>query len=73
MGTKHEAEFSEEQLRRQLCVGHGTVRLWRRLMRITPSNPRCKLCNAPFGGIGRRVVGPLGFSPSRKNPRICAG
>ncbi len=42
--------------------------LWRRL----PSSPRCGRCGAPFAGIGRFVVRPLGYRPSRKNPTICA-
>jgi adenylate cyclase len=30
------------------------------------------MCGAPFAGIGRRLVRPLGFRPSRKNPALCA-
>lgn len=30
------------------------------------------MCGAPFGGIGSRLVRPLGFRPSRKNPTLCA-
>src|SRR4051794_37357405 len=48
------------------------VRAWIRLMRTLPSNPRCAVCRAPFGGWGGRVVKRLGFGPSRKNPRLCA-
>jgi adenylate cyclase len=40
-------------------------------MRALPSNPRCKLCLAPFAGIGGRIVGIGGFGPSRKNPNYC--
>jgi len=46
-------------------VVHG---LWKRL----PSSPRCGRCGAPFAGIGRFVVRPLGYRPSRKNPTICS-
>ena len=42
-----------------------------RLMRRLPSDPRCALCGAPYHGIGGRVMRPLGFGPSRKNPRLC--
>jgi adenylate cyclase len=38
---------------------------------MLPSEPRCKLCNAPFHGIGRPVAGFLGRLPSKKNPRFC--
>lgn len=44
----------------------------RRLLAALPSNPRCGVCGAPFAGIGSRLLKPLGFKPSRKNPHICA-
>lgn len=43
-----------------------------RLIGSLPSSPRCGICGAPFGGIGQRVVGPLGYRPSRKNPTVCS-
>jgi adenylate cyclase len=46
-------------------------RVLRRMMRATPSAPRCKVCFAPFAGIGARVVRLAGFTPSRKNPKFC--
>jgi adenylate cyclase len=40
--------------------------------RILPHDPRCKLCNAPFHGIGGMVVGALyGRKRSSLNPRFC--
>lgn len=47
------------------------VRTLQRTMRILPSNPRCKVCYSPFGGIGGRIVRFAGFAPSRKNPTFC--
>lgn len=41
------------------------------VMRRLPSEPRCRLCHAPYGGIGGRVMRRVGFGPSRKNPGIC--
>ncbi|HEX5910385.1 MAG TPA: adenylate/guanylate cyclase domain-containing protein [Thermoleophilaceae bacterium] len=41
------------------------------VMRRLPSEPRCRLCQAPFGGPGGRVMARLGFGPSRKNPTLC--
>jgi adenylate cyclase len=42
-----------------------------RVMRVLPSEPRCRICRAPFGGGGGRVMRRFGFAPSRKNPTIC--
>jgi len=39
--------------------------------RFIPSNPRCKLCAAPFKAPGALLMRPLGFKPWAKNPRIC--
>jgi adenylate cyclase len=30
------------------------------------------MCGAPFAGLGSRLVRPLGYRPSRKNPSLCA-
>lgn len=45
---------------------------FKRALRAIPSSPRCGFCGAPFAGVGARVVGPLGYRPSRKNPNLCA-
>ena len=42
-----------------------------RIFEAAAKDPRCKVCNAPFAGIGGKLVKPLGFGPSRKNPRLC--
>ncbi len=47
-------------------------RAFKRLLRALPSTPRCGYCGAPFGGLGGRLVRPLGYRPSRKNPAICS-
>lgn len=39
----------------------------RRLYRWLPSDPRCRLCLVPFGGVGKL----LRITPSRKNPQFC--
>jgi adenylate cyclase len=46
-------------------------RLWMGLLRSLPSSPRCGICGAPFSGFGSRLVRPLGYRPSRKNPTLC--
>jgi adenylate cyclase len=40
-------------------------------LRLIPSNPRCRLCKAPFGGPGGRILRRYGYSPWAKNPKIC--
>jgi adenylate cyclase len=49
----------------QMRVGH-------RLMRHLPADPRCKLCAAPFGGIGGRLMRLVGKRPWPKNPKFCS-
>lgn len=46
-------------------------RYFLRLMRRLPHDPRCAVCQAPYAGIGGRVMARFGFAPSRKNPRLC--
>jgi adenylate cyclase len=42
-----------------------------RIFRRLPHDPRCKLCQNPFGGVGGKLVGLLGRKPSRKSPNLC--
>jgi len=51
--------------------GHRAPRIMRAVARRVPSAPRCKLCSAPYKGIGGKLFGIAGFKPSRKNPNIC--
>jgi adenylate cyclase len=39
---------------------------------LIPSPWRCKFCNAPFRGPAAGAFRWIGYSPSRKNPNICA-
>ncbi|NLG74097.1 MAG: adenylate/guanylate cyclase domain-containing protein [Chloroflexi bacterium] len=44
----------------------------RRLFRLLPHDPRCKFCNAPFQGVGGKIVRILyGKQQSALNPRFC--
>jgi adenylate cyclase len=53
--------------------GHMCWAPWmRRISRAIPSDPRCKLCDTPFGAPGN-VMRFIGFGPSRLNRRICSG
>lgn len=54
-----------------LLNGHRAHRLFRAFYRHVPRGPRCKVCSAPYHGIGGKVFGMAGFKPSRKNPNVC--
>ncbi|HZW03034.1 MAG TPA: adenylate/guanylate cyclase domain-containing protein [Anaerolineaceae bacterium] len=45
----------------------------RRVFRRLPSDPRCRVCNAPFRGVGSIFVRLLGFRAGRSslNPTLC--
>jgi adenylate cyclase len=49
-----------------------TQRAGRRLFGLMPSAARCKFCNAPFKGRYAGTFKTIGYTPSRKNPHICA-
>jgi adenylate cyclase len=54
-----------------LVEGYEPLRKAQRVFRRLPHDPRCKMCQVPFGGIGGKVVGLVGRRPSRKNPNLC--
>ena len=56
---------------RLLVDGYEPLRKAQRVFRHLPSDPRCKLCQNPFAGVGGRLVGLMGRKPSRKNPNLC--
>jgi adenylate cyclase len=62
----------QEFWRKVLTEGHGALLVSHRLFRHVPGPPRCKVCYVPFGGLGGKLSGLIGFQPSRKNPNICA-
>jgi adenylate cyclase len=43
----------------------------RRMWRWLPSSPRCKLCAAPFGGVGKVATRVLMHGPSNVSPLLC--
>jgi adenylate cyclase len=47
------------------------LRQLRRLWGWIPSHPRCKFCNAPYGGVGGPVMKAIGKGPSRLTPLLC--
>jgi adenylate cyclase len=61
----------EEQWRTWLTRHGSPMRLERGMLRRLPSDPRCKICNAPFGGPGGLAFRLLGRRPWEKNPNFC--
>jgi adenylate cyclase len=49
------------------------VMVMRRIFKALPTDPRCKVCNAPFRGIGGAIVRPFGFGAGRSsfNRSLC--
>lgn len=63
---------NEELWRKTLLEGHLGLNTLRKFMGLLPGNPRCKICNNPFGGLGGHVCRAIGMGPSRKSPQVCA-
>jgi adenylate cyclase len=64
-GDPADAAFFDDLMNRHL------PRAFIRVMRLLPSEPRCQLCHAPYGGAGGKIMRRFGFGPSRKNPTLC--
>lgn len=49
------------------------VKMVRRVFKHLPADPRCKVCSAPFRGLGGMAVSLLGFGAGRSsfNPSLC--
>ena len=60
-----------EKWYRMLTEGDSEIRRFRHILGMIPSSPRCKVCNAPFKGVGGTLMHVLGRDQSRYNPRYC--
>lgn len=61
----------EEQWYQMLTAGEPIKRHLYHLYGLLPSNPRCKMCAAPFRGWGGFIMHLLGRDQSKYNPRFC--
>lgn len=61
----------EETWSGYLTGTHPWLKRERRFYRFLPAAPRCKLCNAPFRGIGGALLRVIGKQRSPKNPNYC--
>jgi adenylate cyclase len=51
--------------------GEPYIRIGRKVFSAIPSDPRCRLCTAPFGGVGAPFMRVMGRRPSTWNPHLC--
>jgi adenylate cyclase len=70
-GPRDDQITAEGYWRALLSGEHPGLRRGRHFLGRLPTNPRCKLCNAPFAGPFVLLMGLLGKRPSTKNPRFC--
>ncbi|HEY7196142.1 MAG TPA: adenylate/guanylate cyclase domain-containing protein [Gaiellaceae bacterium] len=65
------AKTPEEEWRLILTGQVPGLRRMQAIFRHLPSEPRCKLCYAPFGKPGNMLIRLLGGKPSPLNRRLC--
>jgi adenylate cyclase len=61
----------EEEMRAVLTGEHPGLAGIRRTMKRVPASPRCKLCAAPFSGLGGAVLRHFGYARFPANPALC--
>jgi adenylate cyclase len=70
--VSHVAKPTPEELWRGMLTGQvPRLQTMRRISGTLPSPPRCKLCNAPFRGVGGAVMRAISYGPSPLNRRLC--
>lgn len=68
-----ETEQKNNEIWRQVLTGEmHDFNKTRHLFKYIPSNPRCRMCNAPFAGIGGPIMRIFYKKrPSSRNPNFC--
>ncbi len=64
-------DWTPEKVRSVLTGESPGLVSQRRAFRRIPSSPRCKLCAAPFGGLGGFIFRHAGYRQSAGNPALC--
>jgi adenylate cyclase len=67
----HGHRGDEAEFRQVLTGEHPVLKSRRKQMMRIPSSPRCKLCAAPFNGVGGAVLRHFGFARFAANPSLC--
>ena len=70
-GAPNPGPGDEAFWREFLTRGDAGERRVRRIFKLLPKGPRCKLCAAPFAGVGAPLMRMIGKRPSDKNPDMC--
>ena len=65
------APSTPDDWRKVLTGEYPPIRAIRHLFERIPTDPRCKLCSAPFGGIGGRIMPAFGFGRWEGNASLC--
>ena len=63
--------LDDDYWREYLTRGDDLLHFGRRVFTRLPSDPRCRLCTAPFAGPGGRAMRLIGKRPSDANPNVC--
>jgi adenylate cyclase len=72
MEEQHHVHMMTQDEWRSILMGDAPgLRQGRRFFSLIPSNPRCKLCNAPFRGFGGLLMRLTGRRQFNKNPNFC--
>jgi adenylate cyclase len=62
---------SDDHWRDYLEKGEPHLRVGRKVFSAIPSDPRCRICTAPFAGLGKPLMRAMGRTPSKSNPHLC--
>jgi adenylate cyclase len=73
IGDRPSLDPATEDFWRHILTVETAIRWKRRVRNRIPSNPRCKMCAAPFSGVGGRVMSLVGHGQWSKNPKYCTG
>lgn len=71
--TSNEPDDSADSAfwREYLTRGRSAERRMRLIFKRLPTAPRCRLCAAPFAGVGAPMMRLIGKRPSGSNPSLC--
>ena len=72
MNARASSDPEDDFWRDFLTRGDSRERRGRLMLKRIPHGPRCRLCAAPFGGIGAPLMRIVGKRPSGQNPTMCS-